>query len=164
MYDVELRDEPLIPLAVRWCSNLAAPDMLFNWTSLLPEYVTTTGSGIFFFGPYFNLLPIVTLILFIWQQKVMMPPAADEQAAMQQKVMKYMMIFIGIMFFKVASGLCIYIIATTLWGVCERKFLPKAKPAGAVADAAKTSAKTASRTGSNGGAAVFRSKKNKGKK
>jgi YidC/Oxa1 family membrane protein insertase len=164
MYDVELRDEPLIPLAVRWCSNLAAPDMLFNWTSLLPEYVTSTGSGIFFFGPYFNLLPIVTLILFIWQQKVMMPPAADEQAAMQQKVMKYMMIFIGIMFFKVASGLCIYIIATTLWGVCERKFLPKAKPAGSVPAAAKTSDKSVSRTGSNGGAAAFRGKKNKGKK
>jgi hypothetical protein len=59
----------------------------------------------------------------------------------------------------VASGLCIYIIATTLWGVCERKFLPKHKPVGAVADAAKT----ASRTGSNGGGA-FRGKKNKGKK
>ncbi len=95
----------------------------------MPEYVTTTGSGIFFLGPYFNLLPILTLMLFIWQQKVMMPPAADEQAAMQQKVMKYMMIFMGIMFFKVASGLCIYFIATTLWGVCERKFLPKTKPA-----------------------------------
>jgi len=128
MYDVELRDEPLISSAVRWCSNLAAPDMLFNWTSFMPAYVATTGSGIFFLGPFFNLLPVVTLILFIWQQKIMMPPAADEQAAMQQKVMKFMMIFIGIMFFKVASGLCIYIIATTIWGVCERKFLPKTKP------------------------------------
>jgi YidC/Oxa1 family membrane protein insertase len=129
MYDVELRDEPLISSAVRWCSNLAAPDMLFNWTSFMPGYVATTGSGIFFLGPYFNLLPILTLVLFIWQQKVMMPPAIDEQAAMQQKVMKYMMVFIGIMFFKVASGLCIYIIATTIWGVCERKLLPKTKPA-----------------------------------
>jgi YidC/Oxa1 family membrane protein insertase len=129
MYDVELRDEPLISSAVRWCSNLAAPDMLFNWTSIMPEYITTTGSGIFFLGPFFNILPILTLVLFIWQQKVMMPPAADEQAAMQQKVMKFMMIFIGIMFFKVASGLCIYIIATTIWGVSERKLLPKAKPA-----------------------------------
>ena len=129
MLDVELRDDPLIRSALRWCSNLAAPDMLFHWTSFLPEYVTSTGSGIFFLGPFFNLLPVVTMVLFIWQQKVMMPPAADEQAAMQQKVMKYMMIFIGILFFKVASGLCLYIIATTIWGVCERKFLPKAAPA-----------------------------------
>ncbi|MGA2060108.1 MAG: membrane protein insertase YidC [Thermoguttaceae bacterium] len=137
MYDVELRDEPLICSAVRWCSNLAAPDMLFNWTSFMPAYVATTGSGIFFLGPYFNLLPVLTLVLFIWQQKAMMPPAADEQAATQQKVMKYMMVFIGIMFYKVASGLLIYIIATTLWGVCERKLLPKTKPAAGAAPPAK---------------------------
>jgi YidC/Oxa1 family membrane protein insertase len=128
MLNVELRDAPLISSAVRWCSNLAGPDMLFNWTPFLPQYVTTTGSGIFFLGPFFNLLPIVSICLFLWQQKVMMPPAADEQAAMQQKVMKYMMLFMGILFFKVASGLCLYIIATTIWGVCERKFLPKAAP------------------------------------
>ena len=33
------------------------------------------------------------------------PPAADEQAAMQQKMMKYMMLFMGLMFFKVAERL-----------------------------------------------------------
>jgi YidC/Oxa1 family membrane protein insertase len=80
---------------------------------------------------------VLTLVLFIWQQKAMMPPAADEQAATQQKVMKYMMVFIGIMFYKVASGLLIYIIATTLWGVCERKLLPKTKPAAGAAPPAK---------------------------
>ena len=57
-----------------------------------------------------------------------MPPAADEQAAMQQKIMQYMMIFMGLMFFKVASGLCIYFIASSLWGLAERQFLPKAPP------------------------------------
>ena len=57
-----------------------------------------------------------------------MPPAADEQAAMQQKIMKYMMIFMGLMFFKVASGLCIYFIASSLWGLAERRFLPKTAP------------------------------------
>jgi YidC/Oxa1 family membrane protein insertase len=67
-------------------------------------------------------------VLFIWQQKVMMPPAADEQAAMQQKMMKYMMIFMGLMFFKVASGLCIYFIVSSLWGMGERQFLPKVAP------------------------------------
>ena len=44
---------------------------------------------------------------------------------MQQKVMQYMMIFMGVMFYKVASGLCLYFIATSLWGLAERKFLPK---------------------------------------
>ena len=32
--DVELRDAPLIAEAIRWCSNLAAPDMLFDWSSV----------------------------------------------------------------------------------------------------------------------------------
>jgi YidC/Oxa1 family membrane protein insertase len=44
---------------------------------------------------------------------------------MQQKMMKYMMIFMGVLFFKVASGLCLYFIASSLWSVGERKFLPK---------------------------------------
>jgi YidC/Oxa1 family membrane protein insertase len=38
------------------------------------------------------------------------------------------MIFIGFMFYKVAAGLCLYFIATSLWGMAERKFLPKKKP------------------------------------
>jgi YidC/Oxa1 family membrane protein insertase len=67
----------------------------------------------------------LTIGLFIWQQKMFMPPPTDEQAAMQQKVMQYMMIFMGVMFFKVASGLCLYFIASSLWGIAERKLLPR---------------------------------------
>jgi YidC/Oxa1 family membrane protein insertase len=47
---------------------------------------------------------------------------------MQQKMMKWMMILFGFMFYKVAAGLCIYFIASSLWGLTERKLLPKAKP------------------------------------
>ena len=90
-------------------------------------------------GPYLNILPLLTIGLFIWQQKMFMPPPADEQAAMQQKMMQYMMIFMGVMFFKVASGLCVYFIASSLWGICERKLLPKAKPAGQAAPATAVS-------------------------
>lgn len=127
MVAIELRDAPLLSHSIRWCSNLAAPDMLYDWSKFMPPWFNE-GLGMFALGPYFNLLPILTIILFIWQQKVMMPPAADEQAAMQQKMMKYMMIFMGLMFFKVASGLCIYFIASSLWGMGERQFLPKVTP------------------------------------
>jgi YidC/Oxa1 family membrane protein insertase len=155
MVDVELRDAPLLSSAVRWCSNLAAPDMLFNWQSFMPGFIVN-GPGLFWLGPYFNILPILTIILFIWQQKKFMPPAADEQAAMQQKVMQYMMIFMGILFFKVASGLCIYFIASSLWSLAERKFLPKT--------ALATGPVTPAKSPSNGNVAASRSKKNKGKK
>jgi len=33
-----------------------------------------------------------------------------------------------VLFYKVASGLCLYFIASTLWGLAERRFLPKALP------------------------------------
>ena len=49
----------------------------------------------------------------------MTPPPTDEQQAMQQKVMKYMMVFLGLMFYKVAAGLCIYFIASSLWGFAD---------------------------------------------
>ena len=61
----------------------------------------------------------------VLQQKMFMPEAATEQAAMQQKIMKYMMLIMGFLFFKVASGLCLYFIASSLWGIAERKMLPK---------------------------------------
>ncbi|RMG04040.1 MAG: hypothetical protein D6741_01600, partial [Planctomycetota bacterium] len=32
----------------------------------------------------------------------------------------------GILFYKVASGLCLYFIASSAWGMAERKLLPKA--------------------------------------
>jgi YidC/Oxa1 family membrane protein insertase len=123
--DVALRGAPLISHAVRWCSNLAAPDMLFDWSPFMPQFVLG------WLGPYFNLLPLLTIGLFIAQQKMFMPPPADEQAAMQQKMMNFMMVFMGVLFFKVAAGLCIYFIASSLWGMAERKFLPKTAKASA---------------------------------
>jgi YidC/Oxa1 family membrane protein insertase len=126
--DVELRDAPLISHAIRWCSNLAAPDMLFYWKPYVSHYIIDGFSFFPALGPYLNLLPIFSILVILWQQKKMMPPAADEQAKTQQKVMKYMMVFMGLMFFKVASGTCLYIIVSCLWGIGERKFLPKSKP------------------------------------
>jgi YidC/Oxa1 family membrane protein insertase len=113
-----------------WIDNLAAPDMLIWWSNNLPIISDPDNmSGSFFsflyLGPYFNLLPVIAVTLMLLQQKMLTPPPADEQQEMQQKMMKYMFIFIGIMFYKVAAGLCIYFIVSSLWGLCERKMLPK---------------------------------------
>lgn len=123
--DVNLRQAALIP-GMAWCSNLAGPDMAYDWSSWMPEILADPAKG--WLGPYFNILPVITCCLFLVQQKLFTPPATDEQSAMQQKMMKFMMIFMGVMFFRVASGLCLYFIASTLWGIMERKLLPKPKP------------------------------------
>jgi YidC/Oxa1 family membrane protein insertase len=142
--DIELRQAPLISESVRWCSNLGAPDMLWYWKPYLPiDLLTDEAAG--WLGPYLNVLPLVTIALFIVQQKMFLPPPTDEQAAMQQKMMQWMMVFMGVMFFKVASGLCLYFIASSLWGIAERKLLPKPAPKTSEAPARPPSA-----SGSNG--------------
>ncbi len=122
--DIHLRQAPLIP-GISWCSNLAGPDQFLYWKNEALAFLTSETGWL---GPYLNLLPIVTIVLFLVQQKLFTPPATDEQSRMQQSMMKYMMIFFGVMFFKVPSGLCIYFITSSLWGIAERKLLPKPAP------------------------------------
>ena len=124
--------------------------MLLRWDHLIPIPFLTAATG--WLGPYLNILPLITVFLFILQQKLFMPPPTDEQSAMQQKVMKYMMIFMGFMFFKVPSGLCLYFIVSSLWGIGERKFLPKTKQVDPAAGPAKTTPSPIAALAENGSA------------
>jgi YidC/Oxa1 family membrane protein insertase len=120
MVNTELRGEPLLT-GLNWCTNLAGPDMLVYWGEKSAIFINRGG----FLGPYLNLLPMITIALFMLQQKIYAPPTTDDTQQMAQKMMKFMMLFMGIMFFRVASGLCIYFIASSTWGLLERKLLPK---------------------------------------
>jgi YidC/Oxa1 family membrane protein insertase len=122
--DIELRQAPLIP-GIEWCSNLAGPDKLFYWKNDFFSYFTDESGWL---GPYFNLLPIFTIVLFLLHQKLFTPPATDEQTEMQMKMMKIMTVFMGVLFYKVPAGLCLYFITSSLWGIAERKLLPKPTP------------------------------------
>jgi len=77
-----------------------------------------------YLGPYFNVLPIIAVGLMLFQQQKMMPKSDDPQVQQQQKMMKYMMI-ISASSFTSGVRLCLYFITSTLWGLMERKFLPK---------------------------------------
>jgi YidC/Oxa1 family membrane protein insertase len=86
-------------------------------------------------------------------------------------MMKYMMVFIGLLFFKVASGLCVYFIASSLWGVCERKLLPRttaAKPDGQPTGPGRPGAAqrkpSSDASGGDSPAARRKRKKNRGRK
>ena len=106
---VALRHSPFL-----WINDLAAPDMLFRFPF-----------EILFLGNWFNLLPIVVVALMLVQTKLFSPPPTTPEAEMQQKTMKYMMIFMAVMFYKVPSGLGIYFITSSLWSIGERLLLPK---------------------------------------
>ena len=123
---IHFRLEPFWPL---WIKNLAAPDMLIWWGEQIPWISRPEDQGGFLYlGPFFNLLPVIAVSFMIVQQKMIMPPPTDEAQEMQQKMMKFMMIFMGVFFYKVAAGLCVYFIASSCWGLCERKLLPKRQP------------------------------------
>jgi YidC/Oxa1 family membrane protein insertase len=123
--DIDLRDAALFP-GLAWASNLAGPDKLFRWDSWMPVFLADEADG--YLGPFFNVFPLITVTLFLIQQKMFTPPATDEQTKMQQQMMTYMTVFMGVMFYKVPAGLCIYFITSSLWGICERKLLPKSQP------------------------------------
>ncbi len=145
--DVGLRQQSLFS-GMDWCSNLAGPDMFLDWHTWMPELIAGRGSG--WFGPYLNILPIVTISLFIIQQKVLMPKATDEQTRVAQQKMMVMTIMMGVLFFKVPSGLCIYFITSSTWSLVERflikRFTPKSSmvnlPENAVNEIISTLGKT----------------------
>jgi len=109
-----------------WIKNLAAPDMLLWWTERIP-YLSQANEigGMIYLGPYLNILPIIAVTLMFINMKVSSPPPTDEQQAMQQNMMKYMMIFMAFVFYKMAAGMCVYFIVSTSWGLTERFFLKR---------------------------------------
>ena len=106
---VELRQSSFL-----YIRNLAAPDMMFRFPMSIP-----------FLGDYFNLLPFIVVGLMLVQTKLFSPPALTDESKMQQKMMKYMMIFMAFMFYRVPSGLGLYYIVSSSWQICERLLLPK---------------------------------------
>jgi YidC/Oxa1 family membrane protein insertase len=89
------------------------------------------------------------------------PPATDDQTRMQQKMMTYMTVFMGIMFYKVPAGLCLYFITSSLWSVVERKLIHKPKPGEPTAVATTKTDTAAPAKGSNGSAVRRPGKKQK---
>lgn len=120
-----------------WIDNLAAEDALFK----LPF-------EIWFLGDNFNLLPILSVGLIILQQKLFMPPAMNEEQAIQQKMMSYMMIVFGFMFYRWPAGLCVYIITSTGWAVMERKILDYYGPTSRTSEDNSSDSKVIDVTGS----------------
>ncbi len=101
-----------------WIDNLAGQDAMFDLPFAVPWFGWTK----------FNLLPILTVALFLIQQKVMTPPATSEDQVFMQKVSTAMMIAIGFAFYTVPAGLCLYIIVSSGWGLIERLLIRRFWP------------------------------------
>lgn len=83
-----------------WIKDLSKPDRLFTLPFNIP-----------FLGNEFNILPILMMVAMFIQQKLSSKNMVitDENQAMQQKMMTmFFPIFLGVIFYKFASGLNLY--------------------------------------------------------
>jgi YidC/Oxa1 family membrane protein insertase len=134
--NVDLRHQPFF----FWIRDLSAPDGLYTpatpWNLNIPLLGAMTGP---IHG--FNLLPIIMTLTMYLQQKLTQkltrpatppPPAVDaegrpipDQMAQQQKIMNFMMVFFGFMFYNFPSGLNLYILSSNLLGMFEQYLIRK---------------------------------------
>lgn len=104
-YAVELRGAHFL-----WIKDLSEPDRLFTLT--VP------------FNLPINLLPLLVIGAMVIQQK--MTPMAGGQSEAQQKIMQYMPIFFGFLFYSMPSGLTVYFLVSTVLGLVQQYFVQKA--------------------------------------
>ncbi len=107
-YSLELRHEAFL-----WIPDLTAPDRTFD-----------LGSPVFFIGSFINILPIIYVVLMLINQKLQ-PKATDPQMAQTQRMMSFMMIAFGFIFYSFASGLLIYFIVSALYGIVESRMIKR---------------------------------------
>jgi len=112
----ELRGATFIP---GWIDNLAAPDVLFSWTT-----------PVFFFGTQFHLLPFLLGAVMFLNQRVMSTqpkdPSKMTEQQRQQKIMGMIMPAVfTVMFYHFPSGLNIYWLSSTLVGMLQQWWIQK---------------------------------------
>ncbi|MEM7199440.1 MAG: membrane protein insertase YidC [Planctomycetota bacterium] len=98
----ELRLQPF----AFWILDLSQPDQLIElgWAWM----------------PYFNLLPIIMVGLWLALQS-MTPMPTDPQQRQVMQIMRFMPLMFGVMLYNYASGLMLYMICSSLFGLIENK-------------------------------------------
>lgn len=114
----DLRQQPF----VLWMKDLSQPDMLLemNLNTHLPFIGTIQ---------YLNILPILMVVLWIAQHKVMpQPTASDPNAERTRKMMIAMQVFFAFLFYSYASGLALYMITSSSLAIFETVVIKKVWP------------------------------------
>jgi len=109
----ELRHSPFC----LWIKDLSQPDAL-----PLPFSLPLVGNTL-------NVVPLLMMLAFFFQQKAM-PKPADSQGQQTQKIMMFMPFLFGIMFYNYAAGLSLYWMTSNLISIGEYKFIRKKFPVG----------------------------------
>jgi YidC/Oxa1 family membrane protein insertase len=138
---IDLRGAAFLPV---WITDLSAPDAIITFKAFSVPLFGRIDS--------LNLLPILMGVAFYLQQKLtptQTAATADPQVAQQQKMMMIMMpVLFPLMLYNSPSGLNLYIMASTFFGVIEQYVIKKhirekeqAEEQGLVAVTSKTGGK-----------------------
>ncbi len=106
---------------VGWIDDLSRPDHMFALDLHVPLLSSLIDLS------YFNLLPILMVVLWILQQ-MGMPKPADEQAARMQKMMMFMPVMMGFFLYNYAAGLSLYMMTQSGLGIIEQHVIKKLWP------------------------------------
>ncbi|MGH7163740.1 MAG: YidC/Oxa1 family insertase periplasmic-domain containing protein, partial [Planctomycetota bacterium] len=105
--EFSLRHQPFL-----WARDLSMPDRVLA----LP-----------FWPHWLNLLPILMLALWVWQQRVQPTPASDDpQMRAQMKMLRVMPYVFFLFLYNYASALAVYMCVSSLWGIAEGKLVRRA--------------------------------------
>lgn len=116
----ELRHEPFL-YGLTWIKDLSMPDHLIP---LAPQHHI---NFLILHIDGLNIIPILLAGAFYLQFKLQpKPPTMSPEQEQQQKMMKWMTVLLfPIMLYAMPSGLNIYILASTIFGVIESKIIRK---------------------------------------
>ncbi len=122
-----------------WIHDLSMPDRLahINFNTYMPWV------GVI---EWFNILPLLMVVLWVLQQKVM-PKPTDPQAAQMQKMMMWMPVVFGVFLYNYAAGLSLYMVTSSLFGIFEYTIVRKIWPLDETEAPKKTKGKLAKRWG-----------------
>ena len=94
-----------------WIEDLTRPDKLFAFGTAVPLV-----------GEHFNLLPILYVILTIVNQRLQ-PRPEDPQMLTQYRMMTFMLVLFGYIFYSSPAGFMLYIMTSSGLGIIESKII-----------------------------------------
>ncbi|MBS3762991.1 MAG: membrane protein insertase YidC [Planctomycetes bacterium] len=105
---IQLRQATFIP---GWIEDLSQSDTVWHLPWNLP-----------IMGNELNILPFIMVAMWMLNQHLM-PKPQDERAQQQQKFMKWMPVLFAVIFYRFASGLVLYITASSGFGALQHWYI-----------------------------------------
>jgi YidC/Oxa1 family membrane protein insertase len=98
-----------------WIQDLSNPDRLIDLPRSMPDWFPISS---------INLLPILLVVLSIYQTRSM-PKPMDEQQAQQMRMMKWMPILFAVILYSYTAALALYMVVSSCIALIESKIVKK---------------------------------------